>query len=472
MLVARRYVVKPPVGMLGFDVTRDLISGFPADERGGSTDMLSLLILVAVLTALLIAAVVKPANALVSVISLDVLDQWAAMAHPFFAGHSYIINVFIGAMVLMAASAEYLRGRRDPLAVSWTWKLVLLLYAYALVSTVWSPLDPAGGAGADAFKTAAPYLLTYLVLTPLLARRVDDLRAPFLLLLFIGPIILAAILAFGQFGSRGLVVEGSEDPTNPLPLAQYGALITILFVITSWRKRSPWVKIALPFVALMGIWIIFRSQSRGPLIALAITLVIVWLHVYPGRITKRMGAALGGALFLGLVVYVALDAVPSAERWSSDQMSDDLGGRWAMAAGLLDAWFSDPATILFGLGNSAAYVIVGFYPHIVPLEILGEEGLIGFTLWLSILLLAYRSFRRLLRRFRDDGDVRIYIGVLFAFLVYLVLISLKQNQLLSSGPMFMYAVLMSNFYAVIERVERRRRPRDRLGLGPVSRPQE
>ncbi|HNK51686.1 MAG TPA: hypothetical protein PKX75_21965, partial [Nitrospira sp.] len=89
-----------------------------------------------------------------------------------------------------------------------------------------------------------------------------------------------------------------------------------------------------------------------------------------------------GCLVLGATLYIGVQWYWGAGdvRWSESKMVSDLDGRWEMAAKLLSAWWGEgPATIFGGLGNSAAFDphIVGFYPHILPLEILAEEGVLG-----------------------------------------------------------------------------------------------
>ena len=69
-------------------------------------------------------------------------------------------------------------------------------------------------------------------------------------------------------------------------------------------------------------------------------------------------------------------------------MTDDYSGRLEKSANLLHVWINEPGAILVGLGNSASTWsgLNGSYPHMVPVEILGEEGLIGaaFFKWRAV----------------------------------------------------------------------------------------
>ena len=414
--------------------------------------IVSLILLALVLAALLAATIYRPANALAAVISLDMLDQWAEMAHPFFLSHSYVLNLYIGALVTGAVCIEFLRGRKTPPSISVAWVIVLLLYGYTYVSFIWAPWTPNGS---EALRKAAPYLVTYLLITPLLIRRIDDLEAPSRLLLVIGPVILGAIALFGNFGFRGLIVEGSDDETNAMSLATYGALMIMAYVVASWRRRRVWFFLVTLAVVFLGIWIVLRTQSRAPLMVAGFTLLLLWIQLYPGSLGTRIRAVIVGLAVLGLVGFFALEAAPSLhERWSGEHMSEDLGGRFEMVGELLAAWYSDPSTILFGLGNSASYEVAGFYPHMVLPEVLGEEGVVGSALFLAAVALSYYGFRIQANHLKQTAVDTTAFGILFAFFTYTFVMSFKQGQLLSAGPLFMYAILGANLSVGVRKAPR------------------
>jgi hypothetical protein len=109
---------------------------------------------------------------------------------------------------------------------------------------------------------------------------------------------------------------------------------------------------------------------------------------------------------------------------------------------MLSAWLSDPFTILFGLGNSAAYdpELVGIYPHNVPVEILTEEGILGFLIFsafvIRVLWITVGRTGSVRRRILQDA------APFLALFVFYFIVSLKQGNLLSSSLIFLAGILV------------------------------
>jgi hypothetical protein len=154
-------------------------------------------------------------------------------------------------------------------------------------------------------------------------------------------------------------------------------------------------------------------------------------------VTWSVVGALAAAVFLSLALLGA-----EADRWSADRVSGDVGGRTAMALELLAASTRDVGTLFFGLGNSASFDLLGVYPHIVALEILGEEGLLGLALFIALLaVMARRLFGLLGTSARAPAD-RAVFAALLASVVFHLLLSFKQGSLLGSPYLLMHAMLV------------------------------
>jgi O-antigen ligase len=138
------------------------------------------------------------------------------------------------------------------------------------------------------------------------------------------------------------------------------------------------------------LWGIFLTDSRGTLLALvAILGVFIWLK--RGPVT---------AAVLGVGAMAGLMALPS--RMQEMDVSE------ASAAGRVDSWYeglqmfiSDP---LFGIG-------AGNYTDYNPLTahnsfvlVLAETGIIGFTIWLAIVVYSFRMMWAMMRRGEEVMD--------------------------------------------------------------------
>ena len=118
---------------------------------------------------------------------------------------------------------------------------------------------------------------------------------------------------------------------------------------------------------------------------------------------------------------------------------------------LLELWFDSPQTIIFGLGNSASFDprILGMYPHFVPLEILAEEGLAGFGLYLLILYHAMSSARRSFNALANAPKERSLLGALLALFLFTFLLSLKQGSMLLNLELFMFAIILGKYERIL-----------------------
>jgi hypothetical protein len=120
-----------------------------------------------------------------------------------------------------------------------------------------------------------------------------------------------------------------------------------------------------------------------------------------------------------------------------------------MTEHLLQHWLKasdgDPTVFLLGLGNSASFSqrIIGFYPHMVVPEILGEEGLLGLGLFGSAVWVSIRSMRNAYRLSKDVPVHRGILATLAASFTFAFLLSFKQGSLLSfSAELFSFAILI------------------------------
>jgi hypothetical protein len=108
---------------------------------------------------------------------------------------------------------------------------------------------------------------------------------------------------------------------------------------------------------------------------------------------------------------------------------------------------SDMMGLLFGLGTSASFSprIAGFYPHIVPIEVLCELGVVGIALFIAILVLTLRSVIRYMRRYAaletNSKGTRVVVSLAALFILE-VLLSLKEGSLLRDANLLMFPILI------------------------------
>lgn len=377
---------------------------------------------------------------LVAIICMFAYEQWGSLYLPFIATNGTLVNL----AVLSLAAIAWLRlpaGTTFEFIHYPTRTILMCFLFYVLVTTLWSPPD------ADAtqrYFDQIHYLITALVIAPLLVRSSKDFTRILDAVTWLGGSLVILFAYVPKFEGRSMLTEYNLEETLNLPLA-LGTFAGTVLIITFLRMRAQILPLCWGLlVAGSALLLITKTGSRGQMFfALGTILLCLPLRWKGFSINRFMLVVLVFCIAAGAVFVVV-----NTENTLSHRMqvgSDSLGtmARVEMITIVLQAWADKPWALLFGLGSSASYSasLVGGYPHVVPLEILGETGLIGFCLFgLAVLTLFLRAFTGSFRRNLTDAAVRDF-AALFACWVFALLLSCKQSSLIFSSDLFMYAVL-------------------------------
>jgi hypothetical protein len=393
----------------------------------------------------LVGAIRRPAVAFAGVLCMYGLKQWGQNTSALLVQHRTASNIFVGALVL--AAIAILAFRRDELdfRMPRNWKLIVALYAYAFMTLLFTPdLD----AALDAWALQWLYLLTFAIAAPFVLNKMDDVKIALSATVHIGGAICALALFLGNWGPRGLIVLGDiyEHETNPLAIASLGGTVFLGALFLLRMPQTWWRKIPLLAFVPIGIAVIFRSQSRGQLGAAAIAAAIGWILVSRKALGTRVFSLGLAAVLLGLIGWWVWDLLQvDPRRWAGDLAESDAQGRLEMAKALLGQAMSSPGSMIFGLGNSSSYHYVGFYPHITVLEVIAEEGLVGFALYAAIIVTTLTSAATLFGAMNQPGASghRVAAAAVLALFVFELALSMKQGTLLSSIYVFAYAATIA-----------------------------
>jgi hypothetical protein len=386
-----------------------------------------------------------------------VIQQWAQSQATFFAQHYQITHYVTTTIMLYALACKVCRAEQ-PFAryprVGWA---VAGLLLYSLLSIVWSIYRPAS---IEMWGDRLTYLVVFVALAPLLITSVADVRDMCMSVLIVGTACLALVWLQADWVGRGLrlstavYVQGRRvDQSNALAIAELGGFVVIIGLLLNFQGISrPW-QVMRWIAVIIGFAMSIRSGSRGPTIA-ALTLGIAFLPMSRRlRSIKGFFATSFGLILLVCVAWLAYDMFGGGQRWEAGFMLKDYaGGRLTPAGILLEHWLSaNPVRWLIGLGSSASFDprIVGFYPHMVVAEVLGELGIVGELIFLSIFWLSFRSVQRLYALFRDDPAQRGVLACISALVCYQALLSCKAGSLLGSATLLAFPIMLGRLDASI-----------------------
>lgn len=244
---------------------------------------------------------------------------------------------------------------------------------------------------------------------------------------------------------RGIVLSSSRRLT-PLDAASLAgrAVICAIFLQhhRAWFPATRVALVALKLVVVcLCVLIVSRSGTRAQGVA-ALAAVLMWFPVSSGIKSKRILAAVTVVGVVALGFYWVVNNLDSAfvGRWSSERLNQSYRYRYFLSSLVLRAWWDGGAySWILGLGNGSSWSIAGIYPHCVPVEVLAEEGAIGFALFAVILITGiYAGW--LLLKLRISRVHKSLIGMMLAMLTFEFALCCKQSYLLGSPYLFLIAL--------------------------------
>lgn len=393
---------------------------------------------VVLIFALAVESFRRPATGLTALLCMYGLDQWGQVSSSYILNHGALTNFVVGSITSVALLRRWLAHERfGQIPMSFYW--LAALYAYAFTSTLWSPERDTA---LSLWGHAWPYLFVSLLIVPWLVRDASDLDVAISRYLCIGGLLVLTILVFGHWGSRGLVIpgrpDGDVDPlsqTNPLELGTLGGTVALAALFYRQEHSSIlWTAIKV-MAGVGGAFLVVRSGARGQFIALIFAgAALLPLKAGTARVGQWIKVVIIVAVGLLVIDFAMNNFVPEGEyRWESSQSSTDVVGRFEMQLKLLGAWSQSVASIVFGLGNSASFEpeINGIYPHNLPVEVLGEEGFIGFAFLLLALIGWAVPTWQAIRLMKPDSEARGCLLTVASWSLFCIIIALKQGNLLS-----------------------------------------
>lgn len=398
-------------------------------------------------------------SAAVSISAILCLFGWEQLSqsqNPIFLNYSYITNIVVGAFVVLGLISLFWRKKNN------AWKYpkmgwwVIGLYIYAFFATFWSPsID----ASLDNWQHNIPYIITFALVSPLLIRDINDAQAVMKYFTFVGGIICFLLFFLGHWDGRLLLLlnKGSYAFNvygNPLETAYMAGNLIFSTLLLSFKKKNILKEFVRWTFILVALLVIVRTGSRGQLLSVLLIMPFMYLLNKKRLSFGAFASVLIFSAIVGLITSYAFDylwagrtAISSdgVSRFSQEKMLKDMFGRFYGLSALFENWLSTPLTILFGIGNSAAFDprILGFYPHFVPGEILCEEGLLGFSVFMIIVFGSIKNAFKAYAKVSNQEESRSALLFFGACFIYALSLSFKQGNLLGSTDLFMFSIILS-----------------------------
>ncbi|HEX9172946.1 MAG TPA: putative O-glycosylation ligase, exosortase A system-associated [Telluria sp.] len=206
--------------------------------------------------------------------------------------------------------------------------------------------------------------------------------------------------------SRVLGPDGTYiTDNNDLALALLTTVPLIWYLHLQAVQR--WLKLALVGLALLTITSVLGSYSRGALLGGAAMLAVLWL-----KSGNKVGTGIGMLLLVPMVYLVMPEEWFGRMESINDYQEDN------SALGRLNSWhfaFNLAKDNLMGGGfltfTPKVFAIYApnprdvHAPHSIYFQVMGEHGFVGLMIFLSILLLGWRTGSRMIKYCKDKPDL-------------------------------------------------------------------
>jgi hypothetical protein len=409
--------------------------------------MLGLISYGVILLLLIGLSLKRPAYGYAAFLCIFGLEQWGQIYVPLLRQLSFLSNILVLIPIWVSCA---LRFDRVFLKGDWkgasqrTW--IALLYMFAAISLLWTPED----AGAEAkWLASLPYLLTGVLVLPLCLRSTHDFIAAQKIFIYVGALLMLLLAFVPQWGARSIIIGSRESIGLPLALGELAGYVLITASLYLRKSLLSWALFGLAVVGTLTVAI--KSGSRGPLIfsilAIFIAMPLAWRG---GFLRKYSGIVFFGLVFAAAIFEIFSSASAYNDRWEAGRIVADSTSRIDAGLILLGESLSSPLSIIFGLGNSASFSgsLLGMYPHMVPLEVLAEEGLVGFGMWLLIFFVALTQLRLIRKPMFQHSEAKKAFLTIFACLIFSTLLSFKQGSLISFSIPFVFVALQERLIAL------------------------
>ncbi|TWU37651.1 hypothetical protein Q31b_44390 [Novipirellula aureliae] len=377
------------------------------------------------------------------------VEQFFQTRSAIFLDRSSLVNLGVGIVTAFAAFC-WLSRNEFRFNLDKTQAAAILLILFSQASRFWTiaPEEFAQYYG----RAPLPYYVLYLLVAPILSQSKNGIRDGVQAAIYIGVPLVIVISFFVEWHVRGISLarpvmhHGSlKWFTPPLALADTASYIAIFCVILR-PKNSLWKMVHLATFAL-ACNIVFRTQSRGQLVSLAVVILTFYPIANQVSQARTYLLTLAGFIAGGLVLYLTFSFLGLGEvnRWNEVSMRRGFEGRAEMVMLLFKAWSeSDFFHLLFGLGSAAGWKTSGFDVHNLSVEILGELGIIGFSIYLYICVQAFSNAIKIIGKLKHYPEMRREAVILIALFTYSCILSLKSVALFSTAPlMFFFAIALS-----------------------------
>ena len=396
-------------------------------------------------------AIWRPWFCFTLVLVFPVLEQSIQSYIPFFQNPTYfsLLNFVIAGLVGVTVLVRFVNAPGTfRFFLNPVFLLVFFLQLLSYASLAWTPEY---NNGFSLSLANYPYAVLYIVFTPLLISSLDDIKRIRLPITVIGGIALLFFF-FGPtvrlMGTRLVSHITTNEQSNPLVLARVGIMVLLSALLTRTDGLGKWVSPALIVAGLFGLGMAILSGSRGQVVLGVLVAGMLYPFAREIKNMRNFFSLFFGLGLLAVLFYLTVTFFISSDnisRWTGESLTGGAQGRLELVKETIIPWLNNPSQWFFGRG-AGAFLTLGLedaYPHNHPIEVITELGLIGFTMYVAILLLTTKYAIEIFRGSAGSTDHRSSAAILIGIALFGFLLTLKQGSIHNGGADMMLFIVIA-----------------------------
>lgn len=256
--------------------------------------------------------------------------------------------------------------------------------------------------------------------------------------------IFRGTIAQGTFKTAGLTSHYSH---NGMYIAVGCIIASSLYLESFNRKKNNLIAVLIFFSALL------LTQKRGPLVAVAIAVVITYFLSKRETMSQKVKRMFGFSIIILATLYIAYEAFPELfsviDRFSTDNMLTNRTYLWDYAIEMFKSspvfghgWGSyshtlDLTTNTFSISNQNA--------HNIYFQILAETGIVGLTCFLVPMIYTLFKSMDLLKNMPQNHEGRIPMFASVSMQIFFLIYGLTGNSLYDRQMYIPYMLAITTY---------------------------
>lgn len=312
--------------------------------------------------------------------------------------------------------------------------------------------------GIDGIQAAMKLFVSIMVALVASSLSQSKIKNLYILIIIYNLVYCAVILSSPQRATRQMIYGGMNYLNITLTIGLMLSL-SLCYVLLSYysisSRKTFFVSIAISAVAL---YTMTRFNSRGSILLPIISTGIILLMIAPNKPLRFLGAVLvfGGLVYFGFQIYVN-----NTSEYIHNRMLRLF--RDTNSESRIDIWGNYIETIIdrkwwiVGGGTNASRLKLGYYPHNLYLQLIGEFGLIGlfagavFTIRVFRAIVYVHKFSR--RSIRENFEILTIFYLTVSSVLYYWFTFMKSFSFYDACPLFVFCALLIKVESLMKQQE-------------------